>query len=245
MVKVSFNSALAQKEAVKKEEENSQVLILPPDAKVRRAAGDRAAAAGRAARRRQALCCAPFGGEMLSGGGKGAEQDLILHVLLPPAAITRGRAGKGRLRSDAPRRPSRLTLLKWLTGERALKLRFSLLWGFLWRIGFCFPFFFSPTAFGPRPTRLLMPLSSPLRRPVCGPASGGNQRGRPGEGLPWLALPSLLPARSRSLSPAAPCSGEIGLAFGGVLVGQGSWFMWRRRIAFGLHTALKPLQPHG
>lgn len=34
MVKVSFNSALAQKEAAKKEEENSQVLILPPDAKV-------------------------------------------------------------------------------------------------------------------------------------------------------------------------------------------------------------------
>ncbi|NXB43523.1 ITM2B protein, partial [Leucopsar rothschildi] len=33
MVKVSFNSALAQKEAAKKEEENSQVLILPPDAK--------------------------------------------------------------------------------------------------------------------------------------------------------------------------------------------------------------------
>jgi len=33
-VKVSFNSALAQKEAAKKEEENGQVLILPPDAKV-------------------------------------------------------------------------------------------------------------------------------------------------------------------------------------------------------------------
>ncbi|NXO36205.1 ITM2B protein, partial [Locustella ochotensis] len=33
MVKVSFNSALAQKEVAKKEEENSQVLILPPDAK--------------------------------------------------------------------------------------------------------------------------------------------------------------------------------------------------------------------
>lgn len=50
MVKVSFNSALAQKEAAKKEEENSQVLILPPDAKV----GDRGAErleAGPAARR--------------------------------------------------------------------------------------------------------------------------------------------------------------------------------------------------
>nr|O42204.1 RecName: Full=Integral membrane protein 2B; AltName: Full=Transmembrane protein E3-16 [Gallus gallus]AAB70816.1 putative transmembrane protein E3-16 [Gallus gallus] len=33
MVKVSFNSALAHKEAANKEEENSQVLILPPDAK--------------------------------------------------------------------------------------------------------------------------------------------------------------------------------------------------------------------
>lgn len=41
MVKVSFNSALAQKEAAKKEEENSQVLILPPDAKVRAAGTER------------------------------------------------------------------------------------------------------------------------------------------------------------------------------------------------------------
>lgn len=57
MVKVSFNSALAQKEAAKKEEENSQVLIVPPDAKVR-AAGHRAAGAGPAAQ--QPLRSAPL-----------------------------------------------------------------------------------------------------------------------------------------------------------------------------------------
>lgn len=44
MVKVSFNSALAQKEAAKKDEENSQVLILGPDAKVSRGAGGETAA---------------------------------------------------------------------------------------------------------------------------------------------------------------------------------------------------------
>lgn len=51
MVKVSFNSAVAQKDAAKKEDEeegsnsntctsSTQVLILPPDAKVRQVAAD-------------------------------------------------------------------------------------------------------------------------------------------------------------------------------------------------------------
>lgn len=82
MVKVSFNSALAQKEAAKKEEENSQVLILPPDAKVR-AAGDRATGAGPAARRR-ALRSAPLGGEVLPRRGKRAGNDFILYMLFTP-----------------------------------------------------------------------------------------------------------------------------------------------------------------
>uniref|UniRef100_A0A8C8AP58 Uncharacterized protein n=1 Tax=Otus sunia TaxID=257818 RepID=A0A8C8AP58_9STRI len=83
MVKVSFNSALAQKEAAKKEEENSQVLILPPDAKVR-AAGDRAwrrpgcSAAAAAAR------SAPLGGEVLPRAGKRAGDGFLLYTLIPP-----------------------------------------------------------------------------------------------------------------------------------------------------------------
>lgn len=96
MVKVSFNSALAQKEAAKKEEENSQVLILPPDAKVRAAGGPtlRGPAAPGAP-----LCSAPRGARGGERGGDAAE-------LCTPLARGDGpgRAG-GRLRSGAPRRP--------------------------------------------------------------------------------------------------------------------------------------------
>ena len=104
MVKVSFNSALAQKEAAKKEEENSQVLILPPDAKVR-AAEDRAAGAGPAAGRRRALPSAPLGGEVLPRGGKRAVDDFILYMLFPSPAINRGRASRESCAAVCPAAP--------------------------------------------------------------------------------------------------------------------------------------------
>lgn len=98
MVKVSFNSALAQKEAAKKEEENSQVLILPPDAKVRAAGaptlGDRPGGAGRSA----LLRCAALGGAAREGSAAGPMPGFVRPS---PAAMTRGRAGE-RLRSGAP-----------------------------------------------------------------------------------------------------------------------------------------------
>lgn len=96
MVKVSFNSALAQKEAAKKEEENSQVLILPPDAKVRAAGGPtlqgRPGGAGR---------CAALG-----GAARGRERGGDAAGLCTPLARGDGpRAGRRKLRGRAPRRP--------------------------------------------------------------------------------------------------------------------------------------------
>lgn len=100
MVKVSFNSALAQKEAAKKEEENSQVLILPPDAKVRAEGGPTFRSRPR---RRRALCSAPLRSAGLAGEGSAAGT-MPCFVRPLPAAMTRGPAG-GKLRSGAPRRP--------------------------------------------------------------------------------------------------------------------------------------------
>lgn len=115
-MKVSFNSALAQKEAAKKEEENSQVLILPPDAKVRAAGGPtlrgRPGGAGRSA----PLCCAALG-----GAARGRERGGDAAGLCTPLARGDGpRAGRGKAARRCAPPLHRLTLLKWLTGSELL-----------------------------------------------------------------------------------------------------------------------------
>lgn len=114
MVKVSFNSALAQKEAAKKEEENSQVLILPPDAKVRAAGGPtlrgRPGGAGRSA----ALRCARRGCP-----GKGARRGRCRAFYAPCPRRWPAGGPEEAARPCAPP-PHRLTLLKWLTGSELL-----------------------------------------------------------------------------------------------------------------------------
>lgn len=114
MVKVSFNSALAQKEAAKKEEENSQVLILPPDAKVRAAGGPtlrgRPGGAGRCA----ALRCARRGCP-----GKGARRGRCRALYAPCPRRWPAGGLEEAARPCAPP-PHRLTLLKWLTGSELL-----------------------------------------------------------------------------------------------------------------------------
>lgn len=103
MVKVSFNSALAQKEAAKKEEENSQVLILPPDAKVRAAGAPTLRGWRGGAGRSALLLSAPLrsAGPPREGRAAGTLPSFVRPL---PAAMARGRAG-GRLRSGALRRP--------------------------------------------------------------------------------------------------------------------------------------------
>lgn len=125
MVKVSFNSALAQKEAAKKEEENSQVLILPPDAKVGIGVGTepqgpaRLRGGGGSAGLGWAVRCCPVAGDPL-----GTILFFTCSFIFPTPVSPGGkpRAGRqGRLRSGVPRRPSPLTLLKMADRRRSFK----------------------------------------------------------------------------------------------------------------------------
>lgn len=206
MVKVSFNSALAQKEAAKKEEENSQVLILPPDAKVRAAgAADSPGAAqcpaprvllgarcrrGTAARRSRLTVCFSVVGFLF-----------FFKVPLSHNALT-GR--QGELHGGAPlRAPPPLTLLKWLTAERALKLRSSALWDGSGG-AFCFLLLSSPTALGPPPGWLLTPSRLPLCRPdLRGAALRAATRGGAAPALPAARRAGGAPPPSTASSPRA------------------------------------------
>lgn len=211
MVKVSFNSALAQKEAAKKEEENSQVLILPPDAKVRAASTERRGrptAPGQRSARLPA-CCSGRG----AAGARphaGAVSLFVFSVVgflfffkapLSHNALT-GR--QGELHGGAPlRAPPPLTLLKWLTAERALKLRSSALWDGSGG-AFCFLLLSSPTALGPPPGWLLTPSRLPLCRPdLRGAALRAATRGGAAPALPAARRAGGAPPPSTASSPRA------------------------------------------
>lgn len=136
MVKVSFNSALAQKEAAKKEEENSQVLILPPDAKVR-AAGAPTLRGWRGGAGRSALLRSAALGGAAPGGERGGD---AAELCAPLARGDGPRAGRGKAAQRCAPPPHRLTLLKWLTESELLgfsRLRGSL-WWFRFSVCTCF-----------------------------------------------------------------------------------------------------------
>lgn len=111
---------------------------------------------------------------------------------------------QGELHGGAPlRAPPPLTLLKWLTAERALKLRSSALWDGSGG-AFCFLLLSSPTALGPPPGWLLTPSRLPLCRPdLRGAALRAATRGGAAPALPAARRAGGAPPPSTASSPRA------------------------------------------
>lgn len=185
MVKVSFNSALAQKEAAKKEEENSQVLILPPDAKVRAAGAPTLRGWRGGAGRSALLLSAPLRCARRGRPGRGARRGRCRALCAPcPRRWPAGGPGEGcaAVRSAAPSAHAS----KMADRERAPRLLptpgISVVVPFFCLYVFCWGFVYAlllllllaATARGPRPPRLSGPAARPLPQPAgcVGPAVG-------------------------------------------------------------------------
>lgn len=219
MVKVSFNSALAQKEAAKKEEENSQVLILPPDAKVS-AGGPEALGPARLRALRCAQCCRGQGSALAAG--------LFFVCALRSSSISRGQAG-GESSAAVRCAPPPLAAHASKMADRRASFKAPLLPTLGIFVCVCVGFFlslfffFTPTALGSRPTRLLkgafvfFAASCPDPRRAAGPArAGAALPGQPGRGDGPAAPPPAPAARPR---PSLP--GRVGVPLRCAWVGRG------------------------